>query len=140
MIAPFKLRDDGWHEETKRHYLYHMETLVTEESERGSQYRRKFLGMPPEEHTRLLRSLPMAKQCKHNTGQIGFKPCCGGCAYYGCKIKGEVRLPDCANCTDWQRVPSEPGKFSEPIRLDHFNLHPGIIPGVRFNSSIIESV
>lgn len=103
----------------------------------------------------LLRSLPLAKQCQHNTGINGTtKAGCGACTTYGCKVKGTVKLSDCAYCTSHE-TPTVVSNHSQnvthenpaliagyswrsPVRFDHFNLHPDVI-GMRFNASIIES-
>ena len=92
---------------------------------------------------RLLRSLPMAKQCINlGTQNPPEKAGCGSCVTWNCAIKGKVKLAHCTEeCGDWKKKESEPGEMSfDPIRFDHFNLHPEAIPGVRFNSSIIESI
>lgn len=114
----------------------------------------------------LLRSLPLAKQCSHNTGENGrAKAGCTTCVTYGCSLKGTVRVSDCVYCTDYVRQDqrttdstylenSKPATeisthenraggagISWPgnIRFDHANLFPGEVPGMRFNCSIIES-
>jgi hypothetical protein len=103
----------------------------------------------------LLRSLPLAKQCSHNTGENGrAKAGCTTCVTYGCSLKGTVRVSDCVYCTDWHledsvastEIASHENRaggagISWPgnIRFDHTNLFPGEVPGMRFNCSIIES-
>lgn len=92
----------------------------------------------------LLRSLPLALLCPNNTGKNPPKKAgCGSCSTYQCTLKGEVKIAHCMQeCQDWRlpapaNTPTRPQ--SDTIRLDHHNLHPGEIPGIRFNASIIES-
>ncbi|HQR07044.1 MAG TPA: hypothetical protein PLN21_09490, partial [Gemmatales bacterium] len=60
----------------------------------------------------ILRSLPIAKQCQHNTGENGReKAGCTTCVTYGCSIKGTVRLKDCVYCEDHEN-PAEDAVFS----------------------------
>jgi len=60
---------------------------------------------PVEVPPRLLRSLPLARQCTHNTGENGTtKAGCGQCTTYHCSIKGTVKLAECANCGEWHGV------------------------------------
>lgn len=79
--------------------------LAVEDSERGEKYRRKWdeLYGNSLQAKRLIRSLPLAKQCSHNTGENGrAKAGCTTCVTYGCKVKGTVRVSDCVYCEDWK--------------------------------------
>lgn len=88
----------------------------------------------------LLRSLPLAKLCTHNTGENGReKAGCTTCTTYGCSVKGTVRLKDCVYCESYAAPVKPVVSHTQVIRFDHTNLHAGEIPGVRFNSTIIES-
>lgn len=91
----------------------------------------------------LLRSLPLAKLCTHNTGANGTaKAGCTTCTTYGCSVKGTVRLKDCVYCESFayhEKPAVSAGNSWQAIRFDHENLYPGEIPGIRFNCSIIES-
>lgn len=50
----------------------------------------------------LRRSLPLARQCQHNTGENGTtKAGCGRCTTYACNIKGTVKLSECVYCSDY---------------------------------------
>lgn len=92
------------------------------------------------ESKKLLRSFPLALKCIHNQGKNGTtKVGCGECTTYACDIKGTVKVSYCVNCEHHEKPTDTVSNSWEPIRLDHTNLHPGVIPGLRFNSSIIES-
>jgi predicted GH43/DUF377 family glycosyl hydrolase len=137
-----------------RHPVKHigrLAQLAVEESERGEKYRRKWdelYGITPKP---LLRSLPLAKQCSHNTGENGrAKAGCTTCVTYGCTVKGTVRVSECVYCEEF-KSPGFSGRgveklqkfydsigYRKTIRFDHHNLSPEI-PEYRFNPSIIES-
>lgn len=71
----------------------------------------------------LLRSLPLAKQCSHNTGENGrAKAGCTTCVTYGCSLKGTVRVSDCVYCTDYLEKPKPTTESSthDPTPLTMF--------------------
>ena len=98
----------------------------------------------------LLRSLPIAKQCHHNTGENGTtKAGCAQCTTYGCKTKGTVKLSDCVYCNQWEGESSSSSRkyaksdlasigriTKQAIRFDEKNLAPST-GGQRLNASIL---
>lgn len=100
----------------------------------------------------LLRSLPIALKCIHNTGVNGqTKVGCGSCKTYGCNLKGTVRLKDCANCSqfDADLLPSKQAGLSEqqiswPVTLQDWTINGDWIkaPDVweKFNSLIVNAM
>lgn len=113
-------------------------------------------------YVKLLRSLPLAKQCRHLGERltkeeveakqlVGCRTCNNDVLVFHCKLPGArkfndgpyTRRAECMGCKDWQKphhenpAPTVTNSWS-PIRLDHTNLFPSI-PGIRFNPSIIES-
>lgn len=138
-----------------RHRMYHeghYAQYAVDPGEKGRRFRKLWQSLQTGSHVLpaikslekkpLLRSLALAKECRHNAGAIGTKPCCGGCTYYRCTIKGETRLPDCQNCEQWegklQQIAYSPKiAIRSPIRFDQHNLAPHH-GGARLNPSIIE--
>lgn len=85
----------GW-----RH-IGHAGKLAVEQSEYAESIRKVWDGKranyQPPPPRKLLRSLPMAKNCIYNLGKNGTaKAGCALCSTYACKIKGTVRLEHCA--------------------------------------------
>ena len=104
-LPPCQMEErDGqmWCLDCQRFHVGHTADIARDPGEKGQKYRAIWRNNRPASARPLLRSLPMAQQCQHNTGKLGIKPCCGGCAYYGCSIKGQVRLPDCTTCHEFQ--------------------------------------
>lgn len=131
-----------WCEDHKKYHLGVHAKYAIEESEIGNKFR-SLWDRQKNESKKLLRPLTLAKSCIHNSGENGTtKSGCGMCTTYACKVKGTVKLKDCFYCEEWQGQESSatnPATTHNTIRFDHKTLHAGEIPGVRFNSTIIES-
>lgn len=85
----------GYHE---GHYALY----AVDPGEKGERFRKYWDSLLNQQPKKLLRSLPLAKTCQHNTGANGTaKAGCATCTTYGCAVKGTVRVSDCVYCTEW---------------------------------------
>lgn len=113
----------------------------------------------PPKPNKLLRSLPLAKQCKYLGERLtaeevkekqlaGCRSCNNEVPAFHCKLPGAkkfndgpyTRLGDCCGCGDWAKPDLEMSATESsrwPIRFDQHNLAPEV-PGLRFNTSLIE--
>ena len=104
MICTLTTKDgiENWCERHKMQHRGHYAAYAVDLGEKGEKFRKywdELLSKP----TKLLRSLPLAKQCQHNTGVNGTtKAGCGACTTYGCSIKGTVKLSECVYCESYQ--------------------------------------
>lgn len=125
-----KIDQSGTCSQHRRKHIGHAAAIAIEPTEKAEKIRRIWDGgtvyqsSPP----RLLRSLPIAKQCRHNTGVNGTeKKGCGSCTTYACSAKNKsVKLSECANCSLWEActLPSEQPVISEHPRHLLFHLWP----------------
>lgn len=153
MICELIQKDEkpNWCEKHKQYHRGHYAKYAVDPGEKGQRFRKLWDEQKDQRPTTLLRSLPLAKQCSHNTGENGrAKAGCTTCVTYGCSVKGTVRVSDCVYCEDWKpavapashhenRAGGAGISWPANIRFDHTNLFPGEVPGMRFNCSIIES-
>ena len=151
MICP--IDESGYCSRHFRKHIGHAARIAVDPSEAAAVKRRLWDGYRGDGHAtapakKLLRSLPLAKTCLHYQGtNAPDKPGCGACSTWNCAINGKVKPTYCVSeCGDWKsKVENSNTTFeisiqhSRPsIRLDQHNLFP-TIPGIRFNSSLIES-
>lgn len=94
---------DNWCERHKMQHNGHYAGYAADVGEKGQKFRKYWDSLQGQQPAKLLRSLPLAKQCVHNTGENGrAKAGCTTCVTYGCSLKGTVRVSDCVYCGDWK--------------------------------------
>lgn len=104
MICTLITKDgiENWCERHKMQHRGHYAAYAVDPGEKGERFRKHWDDLV-NKPTKILRSLPIAKQCLHNSGENGTtKAGCGKCTTYGCNIKGTVRMADCVYCQQWQ--------------------------------------
>lgn len=91
-----------WCERHKMRHRGHYAKYAVDEGEKGQKFR-KLWDEQANIGSNILRSLPAALTCIHNTGVNGTtKAGCGSCKTYGCNKKGTIRLKDCLNCSQFE--------------------------------------
>lgn len=152
---------DNWCIDCDMAHEGHYRGYSQDPGDKGEEFRRHWrrLNTPPEK--KLLRSLPMAKQCKYFGLQLtkeevaqqqlmGCRTCNNEVPAYHCNLPGQKKFNDgpytykgveCMSCTDWQPKPHEnpslPEGISWPHRIDEKNFATGV-KGLRFNPSLIK--
>lgn len=125
MICPIDA--NGYCSRHKRVHIGHAAAIAIDPSEKAEAHRRLWDGVPSSQPPpRLLRSLPLAKQCIHNQGKNGTeKAGCGQCTTYDCSAKNKsVKISECANCEQWKG--NYPAIAQEKINkfLESIGYHP----------------
>lgn len=136
----------NWCDRHRMQHDGHYANYAIDPGEKGERFRKLWDRISGGNHVKpaekkLLRSLPIAKQCRHLGPVIKETKGCGGCTTYQCAKLGETKLSYCTGgCKQWagREAPAIIIPTRKPIRFDHKNLAPRT-GGVRLNPSIIQS-